>query len=62
MSFIDSKEVREVDLLAEFYGQWFALHKLRHNKADRELLEQAAQELLEAHVAIETYRKRHERH
>lgn len=57
-----AREAREVDLLSDFYAAWFLLHQRRHQKADREELERLAQELLENHVAIETYRKRHERH
>ena len=54
--------VRKVDLLSDFYNSWFKLHQLRHDKAPREDLEDAAQDLLEHHVAIETYRKRHGKH
>ena len=49
---------REVDLLAEFYDSWVKLHKRRSEGAEREELEQLAQELLEGHVAVETYRNR----
>lgn len=58
---IGPRAAREVDLLGEFYDQWLRLHELRHQKAERQDLEQAAQELLEAHVAITTYRKRNDR-
>lgn len=53
---------REVDLLQEFYAAWLLLHERRHAQAEREELEQLAQDLLEAHVAVQTYRNRHERH
>ena len=56
------RQAREVDLLGDFYAAWFKLHRRRHEKAERDELEQLAQELLEAHVSIETYRHRHERH
>jgi len=52
---------REVDLLGEFYDAWVKLHRRRHEKAEREELEGLAQDLLEAHTAVETYRKRNAR-
>ena len=56
------REVREVDLLSEFYEAWLTMHKRRHEEADREELENLAQSLLEAHTALTYYRTRHERH
>jgi transposase-like protein len=56
------RPAREVDLLSDFYEQWFMLHKMRHERAERADLESQAQALLEAHVAIETFRKRHAKH
>jgi hypothetical protein len=51
-------KVREVDLLTDFYAKWKRLHALRKEGADRDILETAAQDLLEAHVAIDMYRGR----
>lgn len=51
-------KVREVDLLLTFYNNWKSLHKLRKDGAARDILEAAAQDLLEASVAIELYRGR----
>lgn len=48
----------EYGLLDEFHEAWSTFHRLANMQADREDLQGASQNLIDAHQAILNYRKR----
>ena len=63
-----SPKAWEIDLLSDFYRAWFDLHKYRatlkgkdRSEDEQETIAGMAQEIVDAHVAIQYYRGRHER-